>query len=286
MMLEAVQWDPSIGIKIGSFVIRYYSLAYVIGFVVGYYVIKKVFEREGENTELLDPLLVYIALGVIIGARLGHVFFYDWSYFKHHLLEIFLPVQFEPEFKFTGFQGLASHGATIGIAVAAWLFYRKYKDQIRHKSFLWWADRMILAIPFGGAMIRLGNLMNSEIVGKPTGTDFGFVFKALGEDFPRYPTQIYEAIAYLLLFVLVMYLYWKTPITRYPGMLFGVFFALLWIIRFFIEFWKEPQDMEDARLLAKTGLNTGQWLSIPFILIGLYFIWYGYKHKLPANESI
>ncbi len=279
MIWNAIRWDPSLGIDLGFFVIRYYSLMYVIGFAVGYYVIKKVFQRENENLELLDPLLIYVALGVIIGARLGHVFFYDWDYFKHHLLEIFLPVRFKPEFKFTGFQGLASHGATIGIAIAAVLFWRKYKDQIRHRDFIWWLDRLVLAIPFGGALIRIGNLFNSEIIGKPTGTDWGFIFVQLGEDFPRHPTQLYEAAAYFVLFLLVLYLYWKTDVPKYKGLLFGIFFTYLWLVRFLIEFWKEPQREAPSRLMELTGLNTGQLLSIPFMLIGIGFIIYSLKNK-------
>ena len=283
MIFNAIHWDPDIGIHLGSFTIRYYSLMYVLGFLVGYYVVRAVFRREKENEELLDPLLIYIALGVILGARLGHVFFYDWPYFSKHPLEILLPFRFKPEFEFTGFQGLASHGATIGIALAAWLFYRKYKTKIRHHDFLWWVDRLTLAIPFGGAMIRIGNLLNSEIVGKPTGSDYGFIFVQLGENFPRHPTQLYEAGSYLLLFFLMLWIYWKTRIPQFRGMMFGIFFTLLWVIRFVIEFWKEPQDAADAQVLLHTGLDKGQWLSVPFILIGLFFIWYGKKHRY--NEA-
>jgi len=284
-MIHAVVWNPDLGIDLGFFTIRYYSLMYVIGFIFGYWIIKKVFEREGENTELLDPLLMYVFLGVIIGARLGHVFFYDWPYFKHHILEIFLPVQFEPEFRFTGFQGLASHGATIGIAIAIYLFWRKYKDKIVHKNFIWWADRMILAIPLGAAAIRIGNLINSEIVGKPTGSDYGFIFVRLGENFPRHPVQLYEAAAYLILLILVLYLYWKTDITRrYPGMLFGIFFTYLWAVRFVLEFWKRPQRDIPSPLMEWTGLTMGQILSIPGLLIGLYFIYYGWKHQQNENS--
>ncbi len=279
-MIGAVIWDPQLGIDLGFFTIRYYSLMYVIGFVFGYWLIKKVFEREGENTDLLDPLLLYVFLGVILGARLGHVFFYDWPYYKHHLSEILLPFRFEPEFQFTGFQGLASHGATIGIAIAAFLFWRKYRSQIIHKKFIWWADRLILTIPLGGAAIRIGNLINSEIVGKPTGSDFGFVFVQLGENFPRHPVQLYEAAAYLILLGIVLYLYFKTHITnRYPGMLFGIFFTYLWTARFILEFWKRPQREIPNWLMEATGMTMGQILSIPGIIIGLYFVYYGFKHQ-------
>ncbi len=279
-MINAIVWNPDLGIDLGFITIRYYSLMYVIGFLFGYWIMKKVFEKEKENPELLDPLLLYVFLGVIIGARLGHVFFYDWPYFKNHLAEIVLPVRFEPEFQFTGFQGLASHGATVGIALAAFLFWIKYRKQIVHKSFIWWLDRLTLAIPLGGAAIRIGNLINSEIVGKPTGSDYGFIFVQLGENFPRHPVQIYEATAYLILLFLVVWLYFKTRIAfKYPGMLFGIFFIYLWTARFILEFWKRPQREIPNWLMEVSGLNMGQLLSIPGILVGIYFVYYALKNK-------
>ncbi len=280
MNILSIVWDPNIGLELGPVTIRYYSMMYIIGFVVGYYILKKVFENERVNTELLDPLLTYVVVGTLLGARLGHVFFYDWqSYYKNHLSEILLPIRHTADgYKFTGFQGLASHGAAIGIFLAITLFWYKY---LRGRySLLWLMDRIILTIPVGAALIRIGNLLNSEIIGKPTGTDSGFIFKQLGEDFPRYPTQLYEAGAYFSLLFIMMYLYWKTDVRKYEGALFGVFFTLLWTIRLFVEFYKEPQDNKDAQLLLDTGLNTGQWLSIPMLLIGIGFIVYGYKsHK-------
>ncbi len=279
MNLLAIVWDPKLGFDLGFFTIRYYSLMFVIGFGAGYYIMKKVFEKEHISYELLDPLLMYIGLGTILGARLGHVFFYDWDYFKHHLDEILLPIRHTTSgIEFTGFQGLASHGATIGVFIALILFWKKYlKDK---KSFLWLLDRVALTIPLGGALVRIGNLLNSEIIGKPTGTDYGFIFKQLGEDFPRHPTQIYEAIAYLILFFIMLYLYWKTGLKKYQGMLFGIFFTYLWIVRFFIEFYKEPQKETPSVLMLATGLNTGQLLSIPFALAGILLIIYSInKHK-------
>ncbi len=284
MNLLSIVWDPSIGLELGPITIRYYSLMYIIGFAVGYYILKKIFENEQVDQSLLDPLLTYVVLGTLLGARLGHVFFYDWnSYYKNHLEEILLPIRKTAEgYKFTGFQGLASHGATIGIILALLLFWYKY---LKGKySFLWLLDRVTLTIPVGAALIRIGNLMNSEIIGKPTGTDSGFIFKQLGENFPRYPTQLYEAGAYFSLLFVLLYLYWKTDVKKYEGMIFGVFFVLLWLIRLFIEFYKEPQDQEDARLLADTGFNTGQWLSIPFILLGAGFVVYSvWRYKKIKN---
>ncbi len=277
MNILSIVWDPNIGIDLGFFTIRYYSMMYIVGFIAGYYIMKKIFEKENIDLKLLDPLLTYVVVGTLLGARLGHVFFYDWhNYYKDHLVEILLPIQQTANgWKFTGFQGLASHGATIGIFLSVLFFW--YKHLKGKKTFIWILDRVTLTIPIGAALIRIGNLLNSEIIGKPTGTDYGFIFKQLGEDFPRYPTQLYEAGAYLALLFVMLYLYWKTNLKKYEGFLFGVFFMLLWIIRLLIEFLKEPQDPRDAQLLSQTGLNTGQWLSVPFILIGVAFIVYAFK---------
>ncbi len=272
----SIVWDPGIGLELGPITIRYYSMMYIFGFIAGYYIMKKIFENEKVSTQLLDPLLTYVVIGTLLGARLGHVFFYDWPYYKNHLLEILIPVVNTGNgYEFTGFRGLASHGAAIGIFIALWLFWRKYlRGQY---SFLWILDRITLTIPIGAALIRIGNLLNSEIIGKPTHSDYGFIFKQLNEDFPRYPTQLYEAGAYFSLLFILLYLYWKTGIKKYQGMIFGIFFILLWTIRLVIEFYKEPQDTKDAMLLMETGLDKGQWLSIPMILIGIGFMIYGYK---------
>ena len=276
MQILSIVWDPGIGLELGPITIRYYSMMYIFGFIAGYYIMKKIFENEHLSNKLLDPLLTYVVIGTLLGARLGHVFFYDWSYYKNHLIEILVPVvQTADGYKFTGFQGLASHGATIGIFLAVWYFWYKY---LKGKHSLWWIlDRIVLTIPIGAALIRIGNLLNSEIIGKPTGTDYGFIFKQLHEDFPRYPTQLYEAGAYLSLLFIMLYIYWKTDIKKYEGMMFGLFFSLLWTVRLLVEFYKEPQDPKDARLLLETGLNKGQWLSIPMLIFGLAIMFYAYK---------
>ena len=276
MNVLSIVWDPGVGLDLGPITIRYYSMMYIFGFIAGYYILKKIFENEKLSKTLLDPILTYVVVGTLLGARLGHVFFYDWPYYKEHLLEILVPVVKTAEgYKFTGFRGLASHGATIGIFLAVLYFWNKHLKG--KQSFLWILDRITLTIPIGAALIRIGNLLNSEIIGKPTGTDYGFIFKQLGEDFPRYPTQLYEAIAYLSLLFVMLYLYWKTDLKKYEGMLFGIFFVLLWTIRLFVEFYKEPQDEKDARLLLETGLDKGQWLSIPMLVVGLGVMFYAYK---------
>jgi len=285
MTLLSIVWNPDIGLHLGPITIRYYSMMYILGFIAGYYIMKKIFENEKLSTNLLDPLLTYVVIGTLLGARLGHVFFYDWPYYKHHLIEILVPVIKTAEgYKFTGFRGLASHGAAIGIFLSVWLFWRKYLKG-KH-SFLWIIDRITLTIPIGAALIRIGNLLNSEIIGKPTGTNYGFIFKQLGEDFPRYPTQLYEAGAYFSLLFVMLYLYWKTDLKKYEGMLFGIFFTLLWLIRLLIEFYKEPQDHKDAKLLLETGLDKGQWLSIPMLLFGIILIFYALKKHQPKHTSL
>ena len=264
MFFNQIYWNPSEGIDLGFFTIHFYSLMFVVAFTIGWYLMKAIFEREGIPLEKLDSLFIYTVLATLIGARLGHVIFYDWDYFQNHLLEIFLPVRFEPEFQFTGFRGLASHGAAIGIIVAMYL----YCKNVLHKPVLWILDRIVIPVACGGIFVRIGNFMNSEIIGEPTGSDFGVVFVKLGEDFARHPAQLYEAFFYIFVFLILWWTYWKTEKRQKLGYIFGLFLVLLWTVRFFIEFVKEPQVGERMDWL----LNTGQWLSIPFILAGLYFM--------------
>tara|TARA_R110000850_G_scaffold241496_1_gene366129 strand:- start:57768 stop:58517 length:750 start_codon:yes stop_codon:yes gene_type:complete len=237
---------------------------FVIAFGLGWFLMKRIYIREGIPLEKLDSIFIYAVVATLIGARLGHVIFYDWDYFQHNLLEIFLPFKLEPEFEFTGFRGLASHGAAIGIIVAMYIYSKK----VVQKPILWTLDRVVIPVACGAIFIRIGNFFNSEIVGQPTNSDFGVIFTQLGEDFPRHPTQLYEAGFYLLIFIFLWYLYWKTNKREKLGYIFGAFLVLLWTVRFFVEFLKENQvEFEDTM-----ALNMGQWLSIPFILLGLYFM--------------
>lgn len=263
MNFLSITWDPSLGIELGFFTIRYYSLMFVLAFGLGLTLMKKIYIKDEIPLEKLDKLFIYTVLATILGARLGHVFFYDWAYFKDHLAEILLPVKFAP-FRFTGFAGLASHGAAIGIITALYFYSRN----ILKKPLLFVLDRVGIVVALAGFFIRIGNLMNSEIIGKPTGSNYGIIFKKLNEDFPRHPTQLYEAFGYLLIFILLWRLYWKTNKKEQVGYLFGFFFATLWSVRFVIEFLKEAQ-IEDR---GEWALNTGQWLSIPLVLIGVYFM--------------
>jgi phosphatidylglycerol:prolipoprotein diacylglycerol transferase len=291
-------WNPSEGIDLGFFVIRYYSLMFVIAFGLGWYIMKHIFEREGESIEKLDSLFIWTVLATLIGARLGHVLFYDWEYFRNHLLEIFLPFRFSPTFEFTGFQGLASHGAAISIIIAMYF----YSKNVLKRPQLWILDRVVIPVASGAIFVRLGNFFNSEIVGKETTSSFGirFIrdkfspndatnatqianpndayhaiatdpkFAALLEQVPaKHPAQLYEAICYIFVFAILFFLYWKTDARKKSGFLFGLFLVLLFSVRIVVESVKESQGgFENALGL----LSTGQWLSIPFILIGLYFI--------------
>jgi prolipoprotein diacylglyceryl transferase len=182
-----------------------------------------------------------------------------------------LPFKFKGGFEFTGFQGLASHGAAIAMIISMCLYNKK----VLHKTLLWILDRVVLPVAMGAVFVRIGNFINSEIIGKPTGSDFGVVFKKLGEDFPRHPAQLYESFSYIFVFLILWYFYWKSKKSEQQGFLFGLFLLLLWSIRFCVEFVKEPQGEE---YITWIGLNTGQLLSIPFILVGLYFM-FVYKAK-------
>ncbi len=293
-----IVWNPPTGIDLGFFVIRYYSLMFVIAFGLGWYIMKNIFERENESLEKLDSLFIWTVLATLIGARLGHVLFYDWEYYRNHLLEIFLPFRFTPNFEFTGFQGLASHGAAISIIIAMYYFSKK----VMRRPLLWMLDRIVIPVASGAIFVRLGNFFNSEIVGKETDSPLGIKFvrdyfspndavnatqianpkeayHAIAND-PKFaellqqvpakhPAQLYEAFCYIFVFAILFFLYWKTNAKEKTGFIFGLFLVLLWSVRFVVEYVKESQGGFESALGL---LSTGQWLSIPFILTGLYFV--------------
>lgn len=264
MLFLSIDWNPNVELfKIGSFAIRYYSLMFVIAFVLGLQIMKKIYQREGLSIEKLDSLFIYTVIATLLGARIGHFLFYDTEFLLSNPIEVLLPIQLDP-FQFTGYQGLASHGAAIGIIIAMYFYSKK----VIKKPLLWILDRVVIPVASGAVFVRLGNLMNSEIIGKPTNSDYGFVFVQLGEDFPRHPTQLYEAFGYVITFVVLYYFYWKTDKREKLGFLFGTFMVFLWSVRFIVEFFKEAQV--DNR--GSWDLNTGQLLSIPMILVGLYFM--------------
>ena len=258
-MLEFITWnaDPIL-FNFGPLHIRWYGLMFAIGFWLGTIIVGKMFRHEGAPECWLSKLLLWVVGATIIGARLGHVFFYQWDYYSQH-----------PE-KIIAFWegGLASHGGTIAIIIAVLLF----SFFTTKRSPLWTFDRLVIPIALVGAMIRIGNLMNSEIYGYPTSLPWGFIF-VRGHEWPGlpcHPTQIYEALAYLALFGVLMWMYWKKNAEERPGLIFGVFLTWLFTARFFIEFVKNPQVAFEQGMT----LNMGQLLSIPFILLGIGFIIY------------
>ncbi|WP_313191812.1 prolipoprotein diacylglyceryl transferase [Sphingobacterium sp.] len=262
-ILSFITWGPEPEIfKIGSFGVRWYSLCWLLAFVVSYFLMLKIFKREGKSQELLDKLTIYIFVGTLVGARLGHCFFYDWAYYKEHFLEIFIPFQkINGSWELTGFTGLASHGGAIGILIALWLFSRNTKT-----NFMWITDRLILVVPIAGAFIRLGNFFNSEMIGNPTDLPWAVAFTHI-DQIPRHPAQMYEAIAYVIIFFILWAMYQKNKDPK-PGKLFGIFLILLFGARFVIEYVKIDQVAFEAGML----LNMGQILSIPFILLGIFLL--------------
>lgn len=281
--------------------LRYYSVMFVVAFSLGYFLMKRIFIKENKPLEQLEQLTIYVAVATLVGARLGHCLFYDWAYFKDHLLEIVLPFRFQPKFEFTGFSGLASHGAAMGIIVAIFLFNRKYPNF----SLSWLFDRVVIPITIGGMFVRLGNFMNSEINGNIVDKSFPLGVKFLqGGDFSvreamnltlqntpqkafdviasdpkfidifnqipyRHPAQLYEAVGYFFLFWILWFLYWKTSKRMQPYFIFGVFLIALWSIRFLVEYVKESQGGFEETFGV---FSTGQWLSIPFIIAGFYLL--------------
>ena len=257
-------WDPSEGIDLGFFLIRYYSLMFVVAFTLGWFITKRIFKNEGEPLEKLDSLFIYMVIAILLGARLGHVLFYQSELIFEDPISIFLPFRTVPVFEYTGFQGLASHGAAIGVIIAMFLYSKK----VLKKPVLWILDRIVIPVACGAIFVRIGNFINSEIIGKATNSDFGVIFKQLGEDFPRHPAQLYESAGYVIVFLVLWYIYWKTDKRKQLGFLFGAFLILLWTVRFIVEFVKEAQVGERA----DWAFNTGQLLSIPFILLGIFFV--------------
>lgn len=264
-MLSHIVWDFN-PVIIDSFItIRWYSMMFLIGFLVGYKIVEKMFKHEGAPEKWLGSLLLWVMVGTVVGARLGHVFFYEWEYYSQHPVEIL----------YTWEGGLASHGGAIGVILAV-LCFSKFTAK---RNALWTFDRLVVAIALVGGLIRLGNLFNSEIFGHATDLPWGFMFvrsrewHALYERQACHPTQIYEALCYFALFGLMMWMYWKKNAQTRPGLLFGAFFIGIFLTRFLIEFIKNDQTSFEADMT----LNMGQWLSIPFILAGIFFIIYAMR---------
>ena len=285
-LLLAITWnaDP-VMLDFGFLKIHYYSVCWIIAFVLGWYIMKNILETDKQDVKILDPLFLYAFIGVIVGARLGELFYnidhYQNMPISDALIQIFLPVHPNPNssaifgllqgYEFSGFRGLASHGAALGFLLSAFLFNRKYLK----KNLFWLLDRVALTVPLGGAAIRVGNFINSEIVGTESNLPWAVKFERLISDYgdadiARHPSQLYEAICYVIIFFILWRLYTKTNKKYHQGYIFGLFFTLLWSVRFFVEFFKENQGDEFVAQSLNIGLNNGQILSIPFILLGIY----------------
>lgn len=266
MTLENVQsyiiWDVDpVAFSLFGLEVRWYGVLFAIAFALGYILLGKIFKKEGEPEAMTDTALWYVAIGVVVGARLGHCLFYEPQYFLAHPLEI---LNFRQG-------GLASHGAAIMLLVMLWFVAKKY-----NKSYWYILDRVILTIALSGFFIRMGNLMNSEIYGVATSLPWGFVFVRDGATVPAHPTQIYEALSYLLIFIGLLVYYIKKQGNPLPGFMFGAFLVSVFGMRFLIEYVKEVQELWEVGM----ALNMGQILSIPFILVGAVILHLSFKRKL------
>lgn len=261
----SILWNPSdTALSFGPFTIHWYSLCWLIGLALAYLIVQRLYREQKVKEGLFDPLFVYCFIGILVGARLGHCLFYQPDIFLsswHHFVEIFIPIEFlsDGSWHFTGYRGLASHGGTLGLMIALWAYVRKTGMN------LWQVlDNIAIATPVTACFIRLGNLMNSEIIGKVSDVPWAFVFERV-DAMPRHPGQLYEAIAYAILFFIGWRLYRRMPQRVGTGYYFGLCLAYIFTARFFIEFTKEVQEAFEASL----PLDMGQLLSLPFIVLGV-----------------
>lgn len=260
-----ILWNPDLEIfRIGNFAIRWYGTCWAIGLVLAYFIVKWLYKDQKVKDAYFDPLFMYCLFGILIGARLGHCLFYQPEYFLSswtHVVEMFLPIHqmADGSWKYTGYEGLASHGGTIGLMVALYLYYRKTGMNLWHVL-----DDIAIATPITACFIRLGNLMNSEIIGTPTNVPWAFIFERVDMT-PRHPGQLYEAIAYFFFFFVMLHFYKRTSKEVGTGFYFGLCLTLIFTFRFFIEYTKDIQvDFESGMIF-----NMGQLLSIPFIILGI-----------------
>ena len=280
-LLAYIVWNPNpVAFHLGHLGVRWYSLCWLIGLVLAYFVVKWLYKDQHVKDEYFDPLFIYCFFGIIIGSRLGHCLFYQPDYFLSswdHVVEMFLPIQHTAAgWKFVGYEGLASHGGTIGLMIALWLYYRK-----THMNLWQVLDDIAIATPTTACFIRLGNLMNSEIIGKVTDVPWAFIFEQV-DKMPRHPGQLYEAMAYFVFFFVGLWLYKKYKNKVGTGFFFGFCLTSIFTFRFFIEFTKDIQVAFEAGL----SLNMGQLLSIPFVVLGVACMIGGkWMNKLGAKKS-
>jgi prolipoprotein diacylglyceryl transferase len=268
MIIDYIHWniDPEI-INIFGISLRYYGVLFVSGLILCYFLLAWIFKKENIPLEKLDKLTIYGMIGIFAGARLAHCVFYEPSYYFSHPLEIFLPIQPTTDggYKFSGFQGLASHGGTLGLIIALIIYAKKTKESIIKTI-----DLIAIVAPIGACFIRLANLMNSEIIGIPTSVPWAFIF-VREDNLPRHPAQLYEAVSYILIFPLMLYLYKTRRENLKNGFFFGLVITFIFVARFLIEFLKEKQVPFEEQM----QFDMGQLLSIPFIVLGIGFMIYG-----------
>lgn len=271
-LLLYINWNPDPEIfKIFGFPIRYYGILWAVGIALAYMVVQWEYRQKKIDDKIFEPLFLYCFFGILIGARLGHCLFYQPEYYLNHFVEMILPIKQLPGggWKFIGYEGLASHGGTLGLMIALALYAQKMK-----MHYIDVVDMIAVATPITACCIRLANLMNSEIIGKPTDVSWAFIFERVDE-LPRHPAQLYEALAYLALFFVMIYLYKRGGKLIHRGFFFGLCLTAIFTFRFFVEFLKENQvSFEDGMTF-----NMGQWLSIPFIILGAYFMFVYGKNK-------
>lgn len=277
-MILGIKWNVSSQLIDGWSTPNLYGILFVTGLIIGFYVIKRMFKAEDIPEAWLDKLLIYVVIATIVGARLGHVFFYDWHIYRENPIDIFKVWE----------GGLASHGGAIAILIALFI----YSKVVTKKSMWWILDRIVAPIAIAGCFIRLGNLVNHEIIGQPTDLPWGFMFmresinnlvEVDGEmvHVYRHPAQLYEAIGYLFSFIILVSLYWKTKIKEKSGFLFGLFLIFIFGWRFIVEFVKVGQADRDAGLI----INTGQWLSVPFVIAGIVIVLMAMGKRLNPKEG-
>jgi len=274
-MMSFILWNVRSTVFPGLEIPKWYGLCWALGIFLGYQVMLFIYKKEGRSPDQLDRLATYIILGTLIGARLGHIIFYDPIYYLHHPIEI-LPIRLSPHFEFTGLAGLASHGGGTGIFLATYFYSRKYRE-----NYLEILDRLAIVVALVGAFIRFGNLMNSEMIGIPSGVPWAFIFSAV-DNVPRHPAQLYESIFCMLLFMLTFSIWKRKPDKFKNGLLLGILLTLLFSFRFFDEFLKIDQEAFEGNLF----INMGQILSIPFILIGLLLVLRSFKTDDPALSDL
>lgn len=275
--LQYIFWNPPLeAFHIGSFGIRWYSLCWCLSLLSGYLIVQRLYRRQSIREELFEPLFLYCFVGILAGARLGHCLFYEPAYYLSHPLEMLLPMRHTPQgWIYTGYEGLASHGGTLGLMIALWLYVRKTGVNLLRVL-----DNIAIATPVCAFFIRMGNLMNSEIIGRPADVPWAFIFARV-DNLPRHPGQLYEALAYLVFFLIGLAIYCRKSEKVGTGFYFGFCLTTIFSARFLIEYTKEVQEAFEAGLL----LDMGQILSLPFIALGLYCMLGGqYCRKLGERK--